>query len=294
MRLCIQNAMLSVTVDTLGGELQSVRDRDGREYLWQGDARYWSGKAPNLFPYIARLTEGKYRYGGREYSMGIHGFIWTSQLRPVLVQRERVILQFVSDDDSKKMYPFDFIYEIEYGLLGNELNITYRVRNTGDRRMYFGIGGHPGFQVPMDDGAGFEDYDLEFERECRPEQIIFSEDCFVTGKVKEFPLEENKIRLRHTLFDHDAVVLTDMADAVTLTGRQGSRYVKVQYPQMKYLGIWHAPRSEAPYVCIEPWSSLPSRKGIIEDLEKQEDLVRVEKNSVYCNRWSISCGRKQK
>ena len=46
MRLCIQNAKLSVIADTLGGELQSLRDGDGREYLWQGDARYWTGKAP--------------------------------------------------------------------------------------------------------------------------------------------------------------------------------------------------------------------------------------------------------
>lgn len=290
MRLCIQNARLSVIVDTFGGELQSIRDDEGREYLWQGDARYWTGKAPNLFPYIARLTNEKYRYGGREYSMGIHGFIWTSGLEPVLVERDRAVLQFVSDDHTKKMYPFDFVYEIEYRLLGNELVITYRVKNTGDQCMYFGIGGHPGFQVPLDDGGIFEDYELEFDRECCPEQIIFSEDCFVTGEVRDFPLEKNRIRLRHTLFDHDAIVLKWMADAVTLIGRQRGRYVKVKYPQMKYLGIWHAPRSEAPYVCIEPWSSLPSRQGVIEDLEKQEDLIRVEEGGIYCNQWSISCG----
>lgn len=292
MRLCIQNAKLSVIADTLGGELQSLRDGDGREYLWQGDARYWTGKAPNLFPYIARLTDGKYRYGGREYTMGIHGFICASELKPVLVQSERMVLQFIPDDKTKEIYPFDFVYEIEYRLQDNELDIIYRIRNTGDRRMYFGIGGHPGFQVPLDEDGAFEDYELKFERACSPEQIIFSEDCFVTGAVKSFPLEENGIRLRHGLFDHDAIVLKHMADAVTLTSGQSGRYVKIRYPQMKYLGIWHTPRSEAPYVCIEPWSSLPSRQGIIEDLEKQEDLVSVEENGVYHNQWSISCGRK--
>lgn len=290
MRLCMQNPALSVIVDTFGGELQSIRDDEGREYLWQGDARYWTGKAPNLFPYIARLTDGKYRYGGREYTMGIHGFICTSELRPILVRQETVVLQFVPDDKTKEIYPFDFVYEIEYRLRGNELDITYRVQNTGDRRMYFGIGGHPGFQVPLDEGGVFEDYVLEFDQACSPEQIVFSEDCFVTGDVEPFPLEDNRIRLRHGLFDHDAIVLKHMADAVTLTGRPGGRYVKVRYPQMRYLGIWHAPQSRAPYVCIEPWSSLPSRKGVVEDLEKQEDLVSVGENGIYCNQWSISCG----
>ena len=56
MEYCLDNGTLSVRVSSLGGELQSVK-KDGKEYLWQGDPAYWDGKAPNLFPYIARLTK---------------------------------------------------------------------------------------------------------------------------------------------------------------------------------------------------------------------------------------------
>lgn len=107
-------------------------------------------------------------------------------------------------------------------------------------------------------------------------------------------MDGQKIHLRHTLFDDDAIVMENMAKAVTLSAEKGSRYVKVEYPQMDYLGIWHAPGTEAPYICIEPWSSLPSRKGIIEDLETQENLIRLEKGQVYTNRWSITCGKNSK
>ena len=59
---------------------------------------------------------------------------------------------------------------------------------------------------------------------------------------------------------------------------------------MKYLGLWHMPKTNAPYICIEPWSSLPSREGIIEVFEKQSNLLVLEKNKQYTNTWSIKIG----
>lgn len=32
------------------GEFQSVKDAEGQEYLWQGDAATWTDRGPNLFP----------------------------------------------------------------------------------------------------------------------------------------------------------------------------------------------------------------------------------------------------
>lgn len=48
-----------------GAQLLSIRASDGTECLWQGDPAYWSDRAPNLFPYVARLTEGKYYLDGQ-------------------------------------------------------------------------------------------------------------------------------------------------------------------------------------------------------------------------------------
>ena len=56
----IQNDKLTVTVDSMGAALWSIQDDRKREYLWQGDVRYWKDRAPNLFPYIARLTDKRY------------------------------------------------------------------------------------------------------------------------------------------------------------------------------------------------------------------------------------------
>ena len=74
MLITIQNQNLKLAVDTLGAQMMSLRSGDGLEYLWQGDPRFWSDRAPTLFPFIGRLTDNRCRVLGKEYPMGIHGF----------------------------------------------------------------------------------------------------------------------------------------------------------------------------------------------------------------------------
>ena len=38
----LQNEYLTVEVSDLGAELQSIKDADEKEYLWQGDDQYSS------------------------------------------------------------------------------------------------------------------------------------------------------------------------------------------------------------------------------------------------------------
>ena len=76
----LENDSLKVQVNSHGGELWSIQTKDGAEYLWQGDETYWKDRALNLFPYIARLTEGKYMLDGKTYEMPIHGFVNSSDL----------------------------------------------------------------------------------------------------------------------------------------------------------------------------------------------------------------------
>mgnify|MGYP004635549573 CR=1 FL=1 len=95
------------------------------------------------------------------------------------------------------------------------------------------------------------------------------------------------------LFDDDAIVLKEMPRKVTLESAKGSKKITVAFPDMDYLGFWHWPRVEVDYMCIEPWSSLPSRKDIVENLEKQENLLSLERGKEYLNRWSITISEKK-
>lgn len=116
-----------------------------------------------------------------------------------------------------------------------------------------------------------------------------SEDCFVLGKNEPFSLQEGRyLYLTHDLFDHDAIILTNIPEQVTLGSEKGNKKIIVKFAQMKYLGIWHRPGKKTNYVCIEPWSSLPSRKGIVEDIEIQPGLISLKAGDRYINTWSIT------
>lgn len=290
MNYVIENSILRVEISSLGGELQSVV-KDGQEYLWQADPAYWDGKAPNLFPYIGRLTEGKYRMNGNIYHLPIHGFVPETNLVREGQSRDSIAFRLDADASTLACYPFDFTYRIIYALDENVLNVTYQVISHEDENMYFGIGGHPGFRVPLEEGLAFEDYYLEFEgcadgQNRIPTRIAFSPTCFLTGEDKPYPLKNGRIPLGHGLFDQDAIVLEGTAGKVRLGSDRGSRGVRVSYPDMKYIGFWHAVKQPAPYVCIEPWSSLPSRQDVVEDLAEQPGLICLAGGKTYTCRWS--------
>ena len=290
MLITIDNGALSLTVDTLGAQMMNLK-RYGTEYLWQGDSKYWADRAPILFPFIARLTNDSYKLRGQVYPMSIHGFANVSEFTVAEQGSDLLALELRSGEQTKKHYPIDFIFRVIFELDGDSLKTTYHVENKSDVTMPFGIGGHPGFKVPVGEKERFEDYYLEFSQQCQPDRVGFTPAVFLSGHDMPYLLEEGKrIKLKHDLFDEDAIILKNMAREVTLRSRASCHSVTVSYPNMPYLGIWHWPHTDAPYVCIEPWSSLPSRQDVVEEFTCKSDLVQLEPGCVYDNTWTITIG----
>lgn len=208
--------------------------------------------------------------------MGIHGFAAGSEFEVVEHSNQRVTLLLRNNASTETQYPFNFSFLVCYEIQNTLLQITYVVHNLDSKQMYFGIGGHPGFRVPFNPLLKFSDYYLEFSSICTPTRVGMSDDCFVSGIDETFPLIDSKrINLQHRMFDNDAIVLKNTAKSVVLKSDLDSASICVTFPQLSYLGLWHAANTDAPYLCIEPWSSLPSRKGIVEDLSCQSDLVTL-------------------
>lgn len=285
----IGNECLTLLVDSMGAQMLELNSCYGNQFLWDGNPQYWSGRSFHLFPYVGRLNGNGFLLNGKRYPMDIHGFAWLTEFQ-VDAQTEKMIrYQFAGNEETKRQYPFDFEFYIQYELSGWELQITYEVVNCSSGIMPFGLGGHPGFKLPFDEESEFSDYYLEFSQVCKPNRIIYSEDCYPIGKEQVLELEQGRIlHLRHDMFDEDAIVLKNMAPAVTLKSRKSRKSLTVSYPHMPYLGLWHMPKTDAPYLCIEPWISLSSRKGIVEELLCQSDLIRLEPGEKYINKWRVS------
>ncbi len=285
----IENNKLQVDIGSTGGALQSIYGKDtGIEYLWQGDKAYWGGRAPNLFPFVGRLYDGKYTVRGKEYKMSTHGFASHRVLTVEQEKKESCVFLLRDSKETRDIYPYHFEYRLCYTLENNRILIRCRVKNLSQDTMYFGIGGHPGFNVPLVKGLAFEDYAVSFSEASVPNIVRFSPNVLTTGQRDPYPLEDDvRLPLHHDLFLKDAVVLADAPRCVTLSSPKDVHGVCVSYPQMPYVGFWHKPNSDAPYVCVEPWSVLPGREGMIEELTKMQEMTALSPSMEYENSWFI-------
>lgn len=287
MEWSISNQILTVAVGSLGGGLTHLQ-KGGMEYLWQGDPAFWTGQAPHLFPIVGRLTGGKATVEGEPCSLGGHGFFRKREAALVEKTTDSLTVEEVWDEETYAQYPRKWRVALTYRLEKNTVFITFHVENLDEKTLWFYYGGHPGFRMPLEDGLDFCDYRLKFSEPCAPKQMTLSDDFFMTGDAVPFPTENGEIRLRHSLFDRDAVVLTDVAKSVTLYAPGSDRSVTVSYPQMTYLGLWHTPKTRAPFLCLEPWVDVPARQGVVEEISKKPHAIAVLPGASYENTWSIT------
>ena len=289
MEYVLQNGSITAKVESYGAELRSVV-KDGCEYLWQGDPAYWAGQAPILFPICGRLVEGKYTFEGKTYEMTLHGFAKRTEFAVASHTDTEIVFTLSETEATLAEYPFPFTLTVTYTLVGDEIRSSLTVKNTGDGILPFTLGAHPGFRVPLD-GGDFSDWSIRFPGGASPDQLIFSETCFNTGKKRAFPLfGGDTLPLRHSLFDNDAIFLSRVPERVRLESEKSSRFVEMTYPDFPYLGLWHKPKSDAPYVCIEPWCGLPTFDGEIEDFATKCDMFRILPGAEKTLAYSILIG----
>ena len=106
---------LTAAVDTLGAELISLQ-KNGKEYIWNGNPAYWNGHNPTLFPVIGFLKDGKTHFNGIEYEIPKHGYARKSEFN-ILCRDERSITMEMSDnEETRKGYPFRFALQITHCL----------------------------------------------------------------------------------------------------------------------------------------------------------------------------------
>lgn len=144
----LKNEQLSVVVSEKGAELQSIKDANGKEYLWQGDPAFWGRRSPILFPIVCSVNDETYRVDGQEYHLPRHGFARDAAFTLIAQSERKVTFALESSEETKKVYPYDFTLSVSYVLDGNKIGVIWHVHNTDTREIHFQIGGHPAFNIP--------------------------------------------------------------------------------------------------------------------------------------------------
>ena len=291
MNYCIENEFLKVVISDKGAEMQSiVGKKTGTEYLWQGNEKYWAGRAPIMFPICGRLFDGKYTYEGKEYEMILHGFARFQTFEVIAKSDEAITFELRDNEETRACYPFSFLFRVTFSLDGNNLKNTFYVENENEKDLPFSVGGHPGFNVPFKEGESFDDYYLEFA--CvKPTSRIHTSDngFFYAGYDDAYPMENGKIiRLSHELLNNHGMFFTNMCNRVSLKSTKNDKALTMHFEDMTHLGLWHKPESDAPYVCIEPWHGIPATDGKVDDLATKNEMIHLAKGESFSNYLDIT------
>ena len=253
----IESDQLKVQVKSYGAELTSIKcKKTGIEYLWQGDAEIWEGQAPVLFPTVGRMKNFEYYLNGVRYDMATHGFARHSEF-DVKQEPGKLIFSLTNSAETMKNYPFEFLLEVIFTLDGNRLYTEYRVTNTSSAEdLLFGIGAHPGFNVPLVADTEFTDYYLEFEgHDSLTHYKFVAPGLMLNNETQEFPLENSCLPLTYKLFEDISTIMqvNTPVKKVAIKSKKSPHFVSMEFDST-HLAIWSMP---GPYVCLEPWDSLP-------------------------------------
>lgn len=256
MSVKLENENISVIISELGAELTSVTNREsGLEYMWTADPNFWGRHAPNLFPIVGRLKGDRYKYRDKTYFMTQHGFARDNEFD--LVEKTSTYARFrlVDTEETHSIYPFHFQLDVIYRLTNQDtLGVTYVVTNTDSHEIYFSVGGHPGFRVPLEENEKFTDYyvNIEPNRIYNRSKLVgpYLDNDLDTTFNSSIPL-----RLRRDDYKNDAIILRLDGNPVSVVlARLGvSHGVTMHIQDAQYVGIWTPYSKEAPFVCLEPW-----------------------------------------
>lgn len=262
----LKNDKLVVTFKTLGGELTSIKDQAGIEYLWQADPEFWAGQAPVLFPIVGSLAgnEQKLR-NGKTTKMPRHGVIRKKEFIVEEQTQNSITFLIGSDEQTKEQFPFDFEVRIRYELDGCMIRNQYQVKNTGVEAMPYAIGGHPAFRCPLLEGEAYEDYNLVLGGDETADCLNVDPVTALIDPTKRVRYldQTNTLTLRHELFEDDAIIFDDLKErSLSYIHKSTGKGIRIDFAQMPFIGIWSCfndQKAGAPFVALEPWHGMSAR-----------------------------------
>lgn len=278
----IENEMLICTIESIGAEIRSLKNKStGQEYIWQINKSVWGSSSPVLFPAIGKIKDDKVFFDGKNYGMPKHGIIRNNDFLKYEQQgTSECAFTLISSAKTLEQYPFRFSFSVQYALIGKRLIMTYIVKNRDSGPMHFACGGHTAYACPLSDTIKLSDYVIEF-----PSRFDFMADTLGASGL----LSDHKRKIKHhgkllelsdSLFDEDALIFSDIDfDWVRLRKKGEEKGIKVLFKGYPHLALWSRPGAD--YVCIEPWLGLPDHENVSTDITEKPSYKIIEPDAEF-------------
>lgn len=279
----LSNSILTVQIAEHGAELQSIK-KDGKEYLWQGDAKFWGRRSPVLFPIVGRVWNNKYRHAGNTYEIGQHGFARDMDFKLTYKEDKRAVYWLESTPDTLGKFPFPFRLLVEYLLEENKITVKWRVENLGAMDMYFQIGAHPAFYFPEFDAATKDRGFFVFDRKSDLEYIMPTEKGCVSPERHVLKLnKEGLMPIDIHTFDCDTYIVDNkQLKKITLLDKKKKPHISLEF-NSPLVALWSPTKThpDCPFVCIEPWYGRCDSVGYSGELKDREWIQKLEPKETF-------------
>ena len=263
----LENESLRLRIADAGAELCAVWDKElASERLWSADPAVWNRHAPILFPFVGRVVGGKYRIDGREYTMKTqHGFARDMVFRCLEETAEAVCHELRATEETRAIYPYDFRLLVRHRLDGRQLHVEWELTNEGTERMYYAIGGHPGFLPP--EGVRKEVCFLGFPGKDSLRYFGANAAGFALPEaVKVLRLEGGLAPYGSDIPD-TWIFEKQGVDLVQIVRPDRAPWVTMRCGDFPILAVWANPAG--PFLCLEPWIGRCYDEGFAGDISEK-------------------------
>ncbi|MGE4322522.1 MAG: aldose 1-epimerase family protein [Sphingobium sp.] len=270
----IASGPIRAAISPFGAELWSLTDANGRPLMSDGDPRWWTGRAPLLFPFVGRCSGDRYRVDGRDYAMAQHGF--ARRMPFALAGRTGDSATFRLDADAATMavYPFAFRLDMDFAVRGASLTMTALVMNRGTADMPFSFGYHPAFAWPLPFGGAADEHRIVFDTpEPAPIRMVGTEPGLIAPDPVASPVDGDTLSPTPAMFAGDALIWDRLESRSLMWGVPGRTRLKIDFPDTPWLGLWQKPG--APFLCVEPWAGMADPMGFTGDVWEKPGIMRL-------------------
>jgi galactose mutarotase-like enzyme len=289
--IIIRSSEWEATIHTKGAELQRLYHiPESTDVLWNGDPNYWGKFSPVLFPIIGTLKDDSYTYKGKKYSLPRHGFARDFIFETLQIEADRIEFRLKDNEKTRKNYPFAFELKITYQIKGNAFVVSYEVHNSSeDEEMWYSLGAHPAFRVPLKSGLVYDDYHLLLPNDDLLEYRLL-ENGLVYPEKYTLELDSHKLPLRKDMFYRDAWILDPLRSSEIILGTElDDLGIKISWAGFSTLGLWAA--KDADFLCIEPWQGVADSISHIGQIIAKEGIVNLAPGQQKLYSWKVGLNR---
>lgn len=277
--VAIGSAGLSAEIDPLGAQLSVLRDEEGRDLLWYGDASIWAGRAPILFPIVGTLAGGSYLYRSQRYTLSRHGFARNKRFEVIETTPSSALFRLRADEATRAVYPFDFELDVHFEIRDATLSLVASVRNAGTDEMPASVGFHPGLRWPLPYDQPRAAHFIEFAAAERAPVRRINADGLLAREQYPTPVMGRRLLLKDDLFANDVLIFDRLMSHSVVYGAEAGPRIELRFPEASYLGVWTRPG--APFICIEPWQGVTDPVGFAGDIREKPGVFIVPPGSSH-------------